>query len=186
MTNTLKNSLFAAATLITMHSCTKVKTASTVVNTPVTFESLQASYQMKQPFSQYAKSKITARFGTVEAFANYVTARQEQLGTGKKIRTAYPNMIEFVSGLDGTTNSISISSEEYILDAAEANSIDVPTCERAGVSSACLGRLTAGQVNQFEQSFLDDDQIDLGYTLLCVAKPLTDATIVTFVEQELN
>jgi ferredoxin len=186
MTRTIKNSLFVAATLLTMHSCTKVATTSSKETTPLTFESLQATYQMKQPFSQYAKNKIMLRFGSLEAFANFVSIKQAQLGTGKKIRTVYPNNVVLINKVDGSSNSITINSDEYILDAAESNSVNVPTCERAGVSSACIGRLTSGQVNQFEQSFLDDDQLDLGYTILCVSKPLTDATIVTFVEQELN
>jgi len=67
-------------------------------------------------------------------------------------------------------------------DSRRAEGVELPYGGRYGGCITCAAKLTAGRVDQRRQVALNNRQLDAGYVILCVARPLTDCTLDVGVE----
>merc|ERR1711877_113027 len=81
--------------------------------------------------------------------------------------------------------SFECPEEELLMDKAEEEGIEMPYSCRSGSCSTCAGIIVEGTVDQSEGSFLEEEQMEQGFVLTCVAYPTSDVTIKTHQEDEL-
>lgn len=103
--------------------------------------------------------------------------RMESFDAGKseekeeKKATSAPAKVKVV--LDGEEYDIEVKKNSSILDAALDNDIDMPYSCQSGLCTACRGKCLEGQISTDEAEGLSQEELDEGFVLTCVGKPLT-------------
>jgi ferredoxin len=85
---------------------------------------------------------------------------------------------------EGIDQNIEVPDETYILEAAEEQGMELPYSCRQGICSTCTVKMSEGEVEQSEGSYLSEEQIAQGYVLICIAHPLSNCVFETHKEAE--
>jgi len=93
--------------------------------------------------------------------------------------------VTLVNESKGLNATIQVCGDEYILDAAEDQNVQLPYSCRAGSCFACTGKLIEGEVDQSEHCFLKIEEVKAGFLLTCKTYPTSDCLIQTHQEEEL-
>lgn len=85
---------------------------------------------------------------------------------------------------DGTKEFLCADDENIIEGASISAGVDLPYSRMAGACSSCIGKIKTGKVDQLLGSFLEDEDLNAGWVLTCVAYPTCDVVIETHKEEE--
>jgi len=75
-----------------------------------------------------------------------------------------------------------VDSDRPLLETLEEHGVDLPYGCRYGGCITCAAKVTSGGVDQSEQVALNNRQLNNGYAVLCVARPVSDCTLEVGVE----
>ena len=89
-----------------------------------------------------------------------------------------------IANRDGET--FEVNSKRPILETLRDQGVDLPFGCKYGGCITCAAKLISGKVDQNRQVALNNRQINDGYIILCVARPLIDITIEIGVESHGN
>ena len=70
------------------------------------------------------------------------------------------------------------SEDQDVISAAKMNGINLPNSCCSGVCTSCASMILEGSVEQEDAMGLNDDLMEKGFALLCVAYPKSDLHVV--------
>ncbi|WP_273888017.1 2Fe-2S iron-sulfur cluster-binding protein [Rubrobacter naiadicus] len=73
--------------------------------------------------------------------------------------------------------TIECSEDEYILEKAEENGLDLPYDCRSGTCTTCMQMCLEGEIDQELAFAISDEELAEGYRLICIGSPLSDVVL---------
>jgi ring-1,2-phenylacetyl-CoA epoxidase subunit PaaE len=106
----------------------------------------------------------------MESFEAGKTSPKEIIDTP----TASSGVSEVTILLDGEEYVVPVKRSNAILEIAMDQGLDMPYSCQSGLCTACRGKCTEGDISIDDAEGLSQAELDEGYRLLCIGKPLTE------------
>ncbi|MFK7757020.1 MAG: 1,2-phenylacetyl-CoA epoxidase subunit PaaE [Flavobacteriales bacterium] len=110
------------------------------------------------------------------------TSAAAKRGPKREVNKELKGMVSDVTILDGgkSFNFKIHQGSNNILDAALANSADLPYACKGGVCSTCKAKVIEGKVDMEVNYALEPEEVEAGYILTCQAHPCSEKVVVDF------
>ena len=109
----------------------------------------------------------------MESFEAGKTSPKEIIDQSGSVETA-----TVMITLDGEEHEVQVEKNKGILEAALDAGIDMPYSCQSGVCTACRGLCSEGEISTDDAEGLSPEEMEEGYRLLCVGKPVSDKIVV--------
>ncbi|KAG7550131.1 Ferredoxin [2Fe-2S] plant [Arabidopsis thaliana x Arabidopsis arenosa] len=137
------------------------------------------SYIIKIPLISPSQAHLTTRlnnktyYGLSSSRCNFVKVFAK---ASRKVKLISP---------EGEEHEIEGNEDCCILESAENAGLELPYSCRSGTCGSCCGKMVSGKVDQSLGSFLEEEHLQKGYILTCIALPLEDCVVCTHKQTDL-
>jgi ferredoxin-NADP reductase len=102
---------------------------------------------------------------------------QDELGEHETLEQLSPDSQMFQVEFTRSRRTIGCSSEKFVLHAARAEGMRLPSSCAKGMCGTCKSKLVSGAVDMVHQGGIRQREIDQGMILICCSKPLSNLVI---------
>lgn len=169
--------------LVTSVSCSS-DNESKSLQTQVTFNDIEQKLEMKGSFSELSKKNILRHYKTTDNFLKLALKRKEELSVKKNTQSQktekmmQAHTVKVQDPYYDVTIDFWCWDDEIILDKYLDLGRRGFDCDGVGMSPACVAKLIGGKVDQSDQSFLNDDEMEAGWVIVCRAYPASEVYIL--------
>lgn len=121
----------------------------------------------------------TERFTTGPDMAAKVQADSDAKASAKPMG----KLLQLQLLLDGKLHDLTVSADDYLLDAALNAGLDLPYSCKGGVCSTCRCKVLEGSVTMDKNFTLEAAEVDKGFVLSCQARATTPRVVLTYDER---
>lgn len=186
----MKHSLFILCGILSLFIISCSGDNDNKSDTKLTFKDVETFLNTGKPLSEISKKNILEKYGTIENYYEVVKKQKEYLSNKNRSNDTKRATKLFTIRLTeiGYYNTLYSGRDDMpILDTAQEVGIDIDCSDRAGSTSDCVSKLLGGKIDQSDQNFLTDADMEKnGWVLVCAAYPLSDCALQTNLEYFYN
>lgn len=170
----MKKSIFmlCIASLLII-SCAKEKQPK-----ELSFADIEKEFGFDNPLTEISKILILDKYGNLENFKKVLIKYKTIKNNFNTTLKSSQYFDVYISNDYNEVHTCQCPDNLNIVDAFYARGVQLPYSCKSGACSTCMMRIWGyGTVNQDDQSFLEEGDIEAGWVLSCVAYPTSDVDL---------